>query len=257
MDSQKVKMNKTFPDNFKMKVVLSQTPNIISDLRELEFSEQFIKQYLKEICVAIFDVAEETNSKGRVEVTYQRLNPNEELLFVGFTQEDDTFLHKRIVGDRGMGTVMIKKHEEDRFHKHFNHFTKKAPPTDVFFYHHIAGNVYGVNTIEEFYQEMTTKPFKYTLMDCHARTFKYNGKKYKRLTFQIPDEELPLSRIEFIFGNMVGGMTYIISQDNWNKYKDGIWSKVDKIETEFGKDTRHQLGSNKPYKKDDKKDELN
>ena len=121
-----------------------------------------------------------------------------------------------------------------------------------FIYHHNHLQIYMVGRIEEHINELTYNGAlygKFILRDCNIRTTKCNGEKFYRVTYVAPEgHDLGLSITELAFGHHIDGITYIFPEIIFKKHKDQILQCVDYEETEFGKNTRWDIGGN-PYKK--------
>ena len=146
--------------------------------------------------------------------------------------------------------VIMKDVETVRFHTQMKHFKRhvKDDGEEVLF-HHNALDAYQVCKVNELIAELKAlKDFK--LHDCHVRTFKHlKGIKYARITVVPPEgKETSMSRVEFCFGHMINGFTYIMPLDVWKARKADIIAHVAFTETEFGKNTRFNF-SGSAFKK--------
>jgi len=119
---------------------------------------------------------------------------------------------------------------------------------DIGFYKHAHfRNWCNVNAIEfigeiKSFEEKSGK--KLSLKDCDVKTCKVKGRKYKRITFTNEKHITQLSHIEFAFGTLIEGWTYLILSDKWAQIKDEVISLVDYQETTYGSKTRWDLNGN-------------
>jgi hypothetical protein len=119
---------------------------------------------------------------------------------------------------------------------------------DIGFYKHAQfGSWCNFNAIEfigeiKSFEKKSGK--KLSLKDCDVKTCKVKGRKYKRITFTNEKHITQLSRIEFAFGTLIEGWTYLILSDKWAQIKDEVISLVDYQETTYGSKTRWDLNGN-------------
>ena len=113
-------------------------------------------------------------------------------------------------------------------HQHFNSWC----------YFNAIGLIYEIKRFEE------QSGKKITLKDCDVKTCKIKGRKYKRITFTNEKHITQLSHIEFTFGTMINGWTYIMLPEKWAQIKDEVISLVDYQETTYGSKTRWDLEGN-------------
>ena len=85
---------------------------------------------------------------------------------------------------------------------------------------------------------------KLTLKDCDVKTCKVKGRKYKRITFTNKEHIRNLSQVEFVFGTLIDGWTYIILPEKWTQIKGDVIPLVDYQETTYGSKTRWDMGGN-------------
>ena len=146
-------------------------------------------------------------------------------------------------------TVIIKKHEMERLVNMEKIFNKS--PTEDALYLHNEVNQYMCMTVTEFMKQLaefeTDRGEKIELYDCNIRTCKISGRKYKRVILTSEKHLGAMSKIEFTFGHMISGWSYIFRPDKWNAIKSDVISRVDYKTTEYGKSTRRDL-SGKVYK---------
>ena len=108
-----------------------------------------------------------------------------------------------------MARVMIKKEEIERLLKHMPEFIKSD---EEMLFNHTGANEYMMGSISEITREMNRQM---ELKEENIKLFKYRSKKYYRLTYTPKDRSIScsLSRIEFAFGHLIDGYTYIIEKD--------------------------------------------
>jgi len=153
---------------------------------------------------------------------------------------------------KGGETIHIKQ-ENDRLYNEIKMF--ECLPDDILYNHNVL-NKYMVLTNDEFIEEikrMTTQlGSKLLLNDCDIRTTKIRNNKYYRITFHHKEVEQS-SRVECVFGHFVLGFTYIFKAEAFKQNKDKILELVEHKETEFGKNTRWDIGGDVYNKKSKKK----
>jgi len=140
-------------------------------------------------------------------------------------------------------TAIIKKDEMERLvdtEKMFN----ESPTEDAFFIVNDV-NQYMCVTVAEFMEELTEfetdRGEKIELYDCNIRTCKISGRKYNRVILTSEKHIRSMSKIEFSFGHMIPGWSYVFRPDKWNAIKADVISRVDYKTTESGKSTRRDL----------------
>ncbi len=239
----------SFTDKQKIKCVLESDTQLLSTLKQLNFTKEFIKTNLNNICLTLFEGAQISPKHE----TCMRQTGADNSLAVGYMDDKERFILLKVFKKDTSGILIDIPVETERFHAEFGHYHKKHTPLDIIFYNHTNTNSYNVMTFEEFMFQLDMS--KFTLMDCHVRTFKHKSTKYKRITFQAfdkkhSDSDLP-SLVEHIFGNMLNGFTYIMSQDDWKKHKTEIMCNTIYCTSEFGKDTRFDLGGESHKKGED------
>jgi len=90
----------------------------------------------------------------------------------------------------------------------------------------------------------------------------HTQRRFKRITFapkagtgaERTDMSI-LSRIEFTFGTLVHGFTFVMPEEVWTRLKPQVLQHIEFYETEFGKHTRFDMlgrASNKKKAKDSK-----
>ena len=143
-------------------------------------------------------------------------------------------------------TVIIKKDEVERL-VNMEKFFNKSPTEDAFFIHNDV-NQYMCMTVAEFMEQLaefeTDRGEKIELYDCNIRTCKISGRKYKRVILTSEKHLRSMSKIEFTFGHMISGWSYVFRPDKWNAIKADVISRVNYKTTEYGKSTRHDLSGN-------------
>lgn len=146
-------------------------------------------------------------------------------------------------------TVIIKKDEMERLVDMEKDFNKT--PTEDAFYLHSEVNQYMVLTVDEFIEQLTEfeteRGEKIDLFDCNIRTCKISGRKYKRVILTSEKYLHLTNKIEFSFGHIICGWSYVFRPDKWNAIKADVISRVNYKTTEYGKSTRRDL-SGKRYK---------
>jgi len=158
------------------------------------------------------------------------------------------FLYKFEELDTGM---LVKQEIVEDLIKNEMLFQKdiKSRPelNDIGFYKHAQFGVWCNFNAIEFIGEINSRQNggkKLTLKDCDVKTCKVKGRKYKRITFTNKKHITQLSHIEFAFGTIIDGWTYIILPEKWKQIKDEVLSMVDYQETTYGSKTRWDLGGN-------------
>ena len=151
----------------------------------------------------------------------------------------------------GMKTLdVIRQSDEMERLVDMEKFFNKSPTEDVFFVHNEV-NQYMCLTVAEFMEQLaefeTDHGEKIELYDCNIRTCKISGRKYKRVILTSEKHIGSMSKIEFSFGHMISGWSYVFRPDKWNAIKADVISRVDYKTTEYGKSTRRDL-SGKMYK---------
>lgn len=124
----------------------------------------------------------------------------------------------------------------------------KLHPDDAMFYLHCVVNKYLIGTCAEFMNEVKrfekSSGERLVLHDCNIRTCKLNGRKYKRITFQNEKHIQNVSKVEFCFGHMIHGWTYIFIPKKWNEIKKEVLTLVDYKTSTFGSKTRVDISGN-------------
>ena len=140
-------------------------------------------------------------------------------------------------------TVNIKKVEMERLVNMEKIFNKS--PTEDALYLHNEVNQYMCMTTAEFMEQLaefeTDRGEKIELYDCNIRTCKISGRKYKRVTLTHEKHLGIMSKIEFTFGHMISGWSYIFRCDKWSEIKADVISRVNYKTTEYGESTRRDL----------------
>ena len=151
-----------------------------------------------------------------------------------------------------VSNILVKQEIVEELIKNESYFQKdiKSRPefNDIGFYKHAHFSSWcNFNAIEfigeiKNFEEKSGK--KLTLKDCDVKTCKVKGRKYKRITFTNKKHITQFSHIEFAFGTLIDGWTYIILPEKWIQIKDEVLSLVDYQETTYGSKTRWDLGGN-------------
>jgi len=124
-------------------------------------------------------------------------------------------------------------------------FQKGLKSDDAMFYMHNEADKYFIGSNKEFIREISMfekkSGEKLVLYDCNIRTCKINGRKYKRITLQNEKHIHSFSKVEFCFGHMIQGWTYIFIPKKWDEIKKELISLVNYKTTTFGSKTRVDL----------------
>jgi hypothetical protein len=157
------------------------------------------------------------------------------------------FLYKFEELDTGM---LVKPEMIEDIIKHEMMFQKdiKSRPemNDIGFFKHAHFGVWINFNATEFISEI--KSFeeksgeKCILKDCDVKTCKVKGRKYKRITFTNEKHIRGFSHVEFAFGTLIDGWTYLILPEKWKQIKEEVFSLVDYQETTYGSSTRYDWG---------------
>lgn len=86
-------------------------------------------------------------------------------------------------------------------------------------YKHIPSGGYACSKKEMLYLQLEDwgKQGEVVILKDTIRTFKHEGRKFKRLTVAVPTYGNPMSAVEMLFGNVVGGTTFIFDPKTYEK----------------------------------------
>lgn len=120
-----------------------------------------------------------------------------------FCTKDDYVFKTLIVAK---GDVAAKQEEWYRLNNALN-----LQKTGEVVYKHIPSGGYACSKKEMIYMQLDewSKQGEVVILKNTIRAFKQDGKKFKRLTVAVPTFGNPMSAVEMLFGNVVGGTTFI------------------------------------------------
>ena len=86
-------------------------------------------------------------------------------------------------------------------------------------YKHIPSNGYAASKTDRIYLQLDSwqKQGEVIILKDTIRAFKHDGKKFKRITFQLTSYGNPMSAVEMLFGNVIGGTTFIFDTKTWDE----------------------------------------
>lgn len=115
-------------------------------------------------------------------------------------------------------TIIDKSKEQDKFYRAVKEM--KILKEDILMCHNELG-VYMRCSWEEAYPEFVRYKEKgFKLEKSNIRTWKWGKQKFFRLTFTHEKIHCRLSRIEFIFGYTIDGLTFLVKKEDWLKHKE-------------------------------------
>lgn len=128
-----------------------------------------------------------------------------------FCTKDDYVFKTLIVAK---GDVAAKQEEWYRLNHALN-----LQKTGEVVYKHIPSNGYACSKKEMLYMQLDdwSKQGEVVILKDTIRTFKNEGRKFKRLTVAVPTFGNPMSAVEMLFGNVVGGTTFIFDPKTYEQ----------------------------------------
>jgi len=140
--------------------------------------------------------------------------------------------------------LYIKSREVEKFQQAIKDFKKNGVKNgeEVLVYHNLMRE-YRFGTWKEIMDDVKINNLK--LVDCNVRTWKWGSKKYIRFTLVSNNEKgCGLSGMEFAFGHHIDGFSYCVESELWKEKKQELYAIVERETTEYGKDTRRDIGGN-------------
>ena len=146
--------------------------------------------------------------------------------------------------------MYIQSREVEMFQQAIKDFKKTGLKNgeEVIVYHNELRD-YRFGTWNEIMNDIKNHNLK--LVDCNVRTWKWGSKKYIRFTLvsNIENKSCGLSGMEFAFGHHIDGFSYCVESELWKEKKPELYAIVERETTEYGKDTRIDIGGNMYNKK--------
>tara|TARA_R110000782_G_scaffold21103_2_gene56870 strand:- start:1637 stop:2314 length:678 start_codon:yes stop_codon:yes gene_type:complete len=146
--------------------------------------------------------------------------------------------------------MYIQSREVEMFQQAIKDFKKTGLKNgeEVIVYHNELRD-YRFGTWNEIMNDIKNHNLK--LVDCNVRTWKWGSKKYIRFTLvsNIENKSCGLSGMEFAFGHHIDGFSYCLESELWKEKKQELYAIVERETTEYGKDTRIDIGGNMYNKK--------
>ena len=146
--------------------------------------------------------------------------------------------------------MYIQSREVEKFQQAIKDFKKTGLKNgeEVLVYHNELRD-YRFGTWNEIMNDIKNHNLK--LVDCNVRTWKWGSKKYIRFTLvsNIENKSCGLSGMEFAFGHHIDGFSYCVESELWKDKKQELYAIVERETTEYGKDTRIDIGGNMYNKK--------
>ena len=141
--------------------------------------------------------------------------------------------------------MYIQSREVEMFQQAIKDFKKTGLKNgeEVIVYHNELRD-YRFGTWNEIMNDIKNHNLK--LVDCNVRTWKWGSKKYIRFTLvsNIENKSCGLSGMEFAFGHHIDGFSYCLESELWKEKKQELYAIVERETTEYGKDTRIDIGGN-------------
>ena len=140
--------------------------------------------------------------------------------------------------------VYVKGREVEKFQnavKEFKKFGLKRGE-EVMMYHNKLRE-YRLMTWKEMMEDIKNSEGELKLMDCNVRNWKWGNKKYIRFTVVAKSTTYcGTSGMEFAFGQMIDGFSYLVESDLWKSNKYELFDAIECEETIYGKNTRWDIG---------------